>query len=42
MTNENKSDFKSYYPHVNVTDYLSEHARNYVLCEPSLKLEMKL
>lgn len=24
MTNENKSDFKSYYPHINVTDYLSE------------------
>lgn len=27
MTNENKSDFKSYYPHINVTDYLSERAR---------------
>lgn len=25
MTNENKSDFKSYYPHINLTDYLSEH-----------------
>ena len=25
MTNENKSDFKSYYPHINVTDYLSEN-----------------
>lgn len=24
MTNENKSDFKSYYPRINVTDYLSE------------------
>lgn len=24
MTNENKSDFKSYYPKVNLTDYLSE------------------
>lgn len=24
MTNENKSDFKSYYPHINLTDYLSE------------------
>ena len=24
MTNENKSDFKSYYPHINITDYLSE------------------
>ena len=27
MTNENKSDFKSYYPHINVTDYLSERAK---------------
>lgn len=27
MTNENKSDFKSYYPRINVTDYLSERAR---------------
>ena len=27
MTNENKSDFKSYYPHINVTDYLSEHGK---------------
>lgn len=27
MTNENESDFKSYYPHINVTDYLSERAR---------------
>lgn len=27
MTNENKSDFKSYYPHVSVTDYLSERAK---------------
>lgn len=26
MTNENKSDFKSYYPRINVTDYLSERA----------------
>lgn len=25
MTNENKSDFKSYYPHINLTDCLSEH-----------------
>ena len=24
MTNKNKSDFKSYYPHINLTDYLSE------------------
>ncbi len=24
MTNENKSDFKSYYPRINLTDYLSE------------------
>lgn len=24
MTNENNSDFKSYYPHINLTDYLSE------------------
>lgn len=24
MTNENKSDFKSYYPHINLADYLSE------------------
>lgn len=24
MTNENKSDFKSYYPHINLSDYLSE------------------
>lgn len=23
MTNTNNSDFKSYYPHINVTDYLS-------------------
>ena len=27
MTNENKSDFKSYYPHINVTDYLSESGK---------------
>lgn len=27
MTNENKSDFKSYYPHINVTDYLSERGK---------------
>ena len=27
MTNENKSDFKSYYPRVNVTDYLSESGK---------------
>lgn len=27
MTNENKSDFKSYYPHIDVTDYLSERAK---------------
>lgn len=24
MTNPNNSDFKSYYPHINLTDYLSE------------------
>lgn len=24
MTNTNNSDFKSYYPRINVTDYLSE------------------
>lgn len=24
MTNPKESDFKSYYPHINVTDYLSE------------------
>ena len=27
MTNTNNSDFKSYYPHINVTDYLSERAK---------------
>ena len=27
MTNENKSDFKSYYPYINLTDYLSERAK---------------
>ena len=27
MTNENKSDFKSYYPRINVTDYLSESGK---------------
>lgn len=27
MTNENKSDFKSQYPRINVTDYLSERAK---------------
>lgn len=27
MTNENKSDFKSYYPCINVTDYLSERGK---------------
>ena len=27
MTNENKSDFKSYYPRINVTDYLSERGK---------------
>lgn len=27
MTNENKSDFKSYYPCINVTDYLSESGK---------------
>lgn len=27
MTNENKSDFKSHYPRINVTDYLSERAK---------------
>lgn len=27
MTNENKSDFKSYYPRIKVTDYLSERAK---------------
>lgn len=25
MTNTNNSDFKSYYPHINLTDCLSEH-----------------
>lgn len=27
MTNENKSDFKSYYPRINLTDYLSESGK---------------
>ena len=27
MTNTNNSDFKSYYPRINVTNYLSERAR---------------
>lgn len=27
MTNKNKSDFKSYYPRINVTDYLSEREK---------------
>ena len=27
MANENKSDFKSYYPRINVTDYLSESGK---------------
>lgn len=27
MTNTNNSDFKSYYPRINVTDYLSERAK---------------
>ena len=25
MANANNSDFKSYYPHINLTDYLSEN-----------------
>lgn len=27
MTNTNNSDFKSYYPRINVTDYLSERGK---------------
>lgn len=27
MANANNSDFKSYYPHIYVTDYLSERAK---------------
>ena len=27
MTNTNNSDFKSYYPRINVTDYLSESGK---------------
>lgn len=32
MTNENKSDFKSYYPRINLTDYLSERYEKFY-CE---------
>lgn len=27
MTNPKEPDFKSYYPHINVTDYLSERGK---------------